>query len=350
MEGWNVGRYPFMRDALAYLRAMETVFAPSTMKEAERRLRRMDKDLTALKESGTIKNIAAYALTEEDILAYLKLLRDRGMHDSGVCHNVDTLSSVMNYIGNPSMERAKAKYRQHFPKRGSKRYNPIPTDERSKIIECANNVSEKDWMLMEAYGLTVTAICTGLRPKELRLANISDLDLKKEILYTEHVKAEDSYGNARYTAVHPDGLTFLTRYVKVRSERLAGEGITNCEALFPAIQDIHREGDGYFAANSLTKLRARVTADSGVKFDLRACRRTFGQENVNLGVPLDAVSRMMGHATTTTTEKYYCRKPNEMAIAEAQKIYKAQPEKRQPIVIRPDRKRRFPENFFRLTG
>ena len=176
-----MGKYPFMRDAMSYLRAMNGVYAPTTMIEAERRLRRMNKDLLALKESGTIKNIAAYALTEEDILAYLKLLRDRGVQDSGVCHNVDTLSSVMNFIGNPSMERAKAKYRQHFPKRGSRHYDPIPTDGRSKIIGCANSISDKDWMLMEAYALTVTAICTGLRPKELRLANISELDLKKEI-------------------------------------------------------------------------------------------------------------------------------------------------------------------------
>jgi integrase/recombinase XerD len=208
MEGWNVGKYPFMRDALAYLRSVEEVFAPSTLKETERRLRRMNKDLMALKEGGTIENIAAYALKEEDILAYLKLLRARGLHDSGICHNVDTLSSVMRFIGNPAMERARAKHRQHFPKRGSKRYDPIPTDGRQKIIKCANNVSENDWYLMVAYGVAVTAICTGLRPKELRLANISDLNLDKGTLHTEHVKGEASYGNARDIAIHPDGVHF----------------------------------------------------------------------------------------------------------------------------------------------
>ena len=130
---------------------------------------------------------------------------------------------------------------------------------------------------------------------------------------------------------------------------MAEKGVES-HALFPAIQDIKKGGDGYFAPNSLTKLRARVTADSGVLFDLRACRRTFGQENVNQGVPIDAVSRMLGHATTMTTEKYYCRKSNEMAIEQAQKVYKDQPKNRQNIVIRPDRKRRISENFFRLTG
>jgi integrase/recombinase XerD len=311
-EGWDISKYPFMRDALAYLRSVVEVFAPSTLKETERRLRRMNKDLVSLKESGTIDNIATYALREKDILAYLKLLRSRGLHDSGICHNVDTLSSVMRFIGNPAMERARAKHRQHFPKRGSKRYDPIPTDGRQKIIGCANKMSDNDWYLMVAYGLAVTAICTGLRPKELRLATICDyLDLNRGTLHTQHVKGEGSYGNARDSAIHPEGIPFLRRYVKARDDWLAKEGLTRVEAMFPAIQNIHKGGDGHFASNSLTKLRARVTADSGVTFDLRACRRTFGQVNVNMGVPWDTVSLLMGHATTTTTEKYYCRKPNE---------------------------------------
>jgi hypothetical protein len=40
-----------------------------------------------------------------------------------------------------------------------------------------------------------------------------------------------------------------------------------------------------------------------------------------MGIPLDAVSHMMGHSSTKTTEKYYCRKTNDSAIIEAQQIY-----------------------------
>ena len=126
-----------------------------------------------------------------------------------------------------------------------------------------------------AYGLTVTAICTGLRPKELRLDNISDLDLKNGTLHADHVKGKDSYGTATDTAIQPDSIPFLKRYVKVRNEKLAKMYLTNVEAMYPAIQDMQKGRDGYFASNSLTKLRARVTEDSGIAFDRRACRRTF---------------------------------------------------------------------------
>jgi integrase len=42
-------------------------------------------------------------------------------------------------------------------------------------------------------------------------------------------------------------------------------------------------------------------------------------------VPLDAVSRMLRHRTTKTTETYYARRTNEAAILEAQKIWDRQP-------------------------
>jgi len=51
------------------------------------------------------------------------------------------------------------------------------------------------------------------------------------------------------------------------------------------------------------------------------CRRAFGQNCLDQGVPLDSTSRMMGHATTKTTETYYARKKNERAVAEAQHVW-----------------------------
>jgi integrase len=177
-----------------------------------------------------------------------------------------------------------------------------------------------DWESMIAYGVVVTGICTGLRPKELRLAKVCDLDLKRGTIHTDHVKGEDSYGSARDSAIQLDGIPFLKRYVKARNEKLVEKKITTVEALFPAISKIRSGGDGYYSANSMTKMRVKVSQDTGVPFQLRACRRTFGQEYIDMGVSMDAVSRMMGHSTTKTTEKYYCRKTNDSAILEAQRI------------------------------
>jgi hypothetical protein len=77
--------------------------------------------------------------------------------------------------------------------------------------------------------------------------------------------------------------------------------------------------------------------------------RTRGQENVNMGIPLDAVSRMMGHSSTKTTEKYYCRKTNDSAILEAQQIY-AKMSKAQEIAGCQEPKRPPSEKFSWTTG
>ena len=87
-----MGKYPFMRVANDYLRSMKGVLAESTWIETERRLR------------------TPYKISDKDILAYLRLLRARGLHYSGICHNVDALSNILHFIGNSSMDKARIKH------------------------------------------------------------------------------------------------------------------------------------------------------------------------------------------------------------------------------------------------
>jgi integrase/recombinase XerD len=344
----SMGRYPFLDAAHQYLEAMKGLLAEPTWIEYERRLRRMDKDFRSLVESNEISKYNPWKMTEKEILAYLRLLKARGLKPSGISHNIDLLNSLLHFIGNGAMDMTRMRFAQSFPKRAFQRYDPISDDDLMKIIHTANEADESDWQLMLGYGITVIGICTGLRPKELRLATISDLNLIRGTIHTEHVKGEDSYGLARDTGIHPDGIPFLKRYVKARASVIANKAPT-CEALFPAIQDIKKGGDGYYSPNSLTKLRAKVTAQVGVKFDNRACRRTFGQMNVNMGVPIDSVSRMMGHSSTKTTEKYYCRKTTESAISDAQKVWGNAPKSQEVARLK---KVNTPliENRFDLTG
>ncbi len=315
-----MGRYPFLDAANQYLKEMKGLLAEATWIEYERRLRRMDKDFRSLVESGDIEHYNPWKMTDKEILAYLRLLKARGLKPSGISHNMDSLNSLLHFIGNGAMDMTRMRFAQSFPKRTFQRYDPIAEHDRMKIILSANRANDNDWQLMLGYGITVIGICTGLRPKELRLANIGDINLVKGTIHTEHVKGEDNYGLARDTGIHPDGIPFLIRYVHTRAA-IVSKNAPTCEALFPAIQDIKKGGDGYYSPNHLTKLRAKVIAQTGVKYDNRACRRTFGQMNVDLGVPIDSVSRMMGHSSTKTTEKYYCRKTTESAISDAQKVW-----------------------------
>ena len=59
----------------------------------------------------------------------------------------------------------------------------------------------------------------------------------------------------------------------------------------------------------------------GERFELRDCRRAYGQYCLNKGVEIDSVSVLMGHETTRTTELYYCRKEEDKVMEAVRKVW-----------------------------
>lgn len=317
-----MGRFPFMAAVNDYMAGMKGVLAASTWKELERRYRRMEKDLDMLNEAGKISSLHPEKINEQDVLAYLSCLRARGLREESVSHNLITFCSVLRYSGNAAVDRTKMKYPQHFPKFTKQRLDPISSEDRLKIIQAADKVPSKDWHRMLSYAIAVAGICSGLRPGELRKAKISEIDLNQGIMHAEEVKGKGRYGEPRNVALHPDGIPFLQRYIQTRAAMIRKNCPRN-EALFPKASK-HSGGDSY-TQQGFSRLRLIVQKETGIIFDGRATRRTYGQTGIDQGVPIDAISRMLGHSSTKTTEKYYCRRSNEAAIAEARKVWGTQP-------------------------
>lgn len=71
-------------------------------------------------------------------------------------------------------------------------------------------------------------------------------------------------------------------------------------------------------------LKSFVEDDIGFKFDLRKCRRTFGQRVINEGQSMHDVSLVMGHSTMATTQKYYCDKDEHEAARDMQRYWDTQ--------------------------
>lgn len=90
-------------------------------------------------------------------------------------------------------------------------------------------------------------------------------------------------------------------------------------ALYPAIRD---KGDGRPSHNNVTVLRNIVEDETGIDFDMRKCRRTFGQVCLDEGLSIESTSVLMGHLTSKTTETSYARKREEAAISEANSLWK----------------------------
>lgn len=135
-----------------------------------------------------------------------------------------------------------------------------------RILARTMEISEFDWELSEAYGIVCLAICTGLRPKELRMMYVRNVHISGDSAESlaVHVKSGGSYGTARWISVHSDGVPPLKRYLEARTFKLK---ISNkiSEAFFPPI----RGKEEFIGYDMLEKLKKVVEEDIGETFELR---------------------------------------------------------------------------------
>lgn len=299
----------------------------------------MEKDLKMLVESGKVSSANPEMMSAEDVYAYVAFQKSKKMKEKAINHNITALSNLLTFVGNPAVQQFRVKYPSAVPKQRNLRLPTLNDRDYQKILQTARAVEEFEWTRLEAYALVITAICTGMRNKEIRLSQIDDIDSVDWVFRVEHVKGEGTYGQSRTVDIRPDAWEILNKFLRVRDKMVEMKCPGN-KALFPAIQD---PGDGFFASNSVQKLKALVEEETGVKFDLRTCRRTYGQMAIDKGLNLDSVSVLMGHSNTKTTEAYYCRKRPDVAIREAKEVFKAK-------ISYPDVKTPKIESRFEVTG
>lgn len=305
------GRGSMFRYGLKYVQAMDRRYAPLTKEAMIRRYKRMDKDVDYLYKIGVINNLSPVSMTKEEVYNYLVYRMNLGVSDSEMDHEIAAMKSVFSYCGNKAMDEALAAYPNLKPKKHSGRLPTMSYDLVNRIMDCAMAVDPSDWKKMRAYAIPIWAIATGMRAKELTLCDIDDINVTGTMWTAKvmHPKGEGSYGKPRVTIVDPQMYPFLLSYFKCRAEYVADHGLTT-RALFPGGNS---EG-GYMQGNTVRNQKKIASEEVGVDFDLRICRRTFGQRLIDAGVSIEVVSKLMGHKNTVTTENCYCSMSNGYAV------------------------------------
>ena len=107
----------------------------------------------------------------------------------------------------------------------------------------------------------------------------------------------------------------LLTYLLVRKRWCASNSCYS-PALFPS----KSKGSPYLTSNSIRRIKCIVEEDLDIKFDLRMCRRTFGQRYLDKGLDIESTSVLMGHASTKTTEGFYSRRKLSQAIDKARSL------------------------------
>lgn len=311
-----MSRYPFIERAEEYMAARHSEYAASSMDVIMRRYRRMEREMIDLKEKGVISTLSPAKMTEDDVKQYILYRKGKKNGNSDITHDISALNNLLIFADNVAVEKCLQKNPGLKPKSKQPRLDPLPFETYLKILKAYDEANTDSMTEVRAFAVVLMSISLGTRNMELRLADMSDLDTNNWVFYIKNVKGQDSYGEPRKVPVPPEVRHVILQYLLLRNKWLKKHDVSS-KALFFGFS----AGHGYLSGNSFRKIKGKIELKIGEKFEFRDCRRGFGQNYLDKGLEIEAVSVLMGHASTKTTEGYYCRKSQAMAMEQAKEVW-----------------------------
>lgn len=295
---------------------MRGIYSEETLRNRSRRYRRMETKLIGLRNEKKISTVSPKSMTADDVRVYL--MKEKGRTSpSDFRHDINAMRRLFAFAGNEeAVSTCLARNPGIAPVVRSQRIPSMDDSIYDRILARSKQIDPMDFSLLRGYTLTLLCLRTGARNKEVRFANVGDIDTKTWIFDIIHVKGEKTYGQARQVPIHPEIRPLVLTYLLARQKWLVDNNLDS-PVLFPSKSN----GGGYLSSNSMTMIKNKVEDDLGIRFDLRTCRRTFGQKYMDSGLDLESTSVLMGHSSTKTTEGYYCRRKLTKAIESAESTW-----------------------------
>lgn len=316
----SLGRYPFPVAGKRYLEALHDHRAEATLGQLRRDLKIIGEDVQALHGQGRLSTTNPYKTTLDDlvtILGYWRTRPKRGKNPEGPLDATTQANlwknfrGLLEFCGNGAVGQLKTRPYVKLPRAIEK---PIQTLS-SKQLEALRVATEsmQNWWGAVARFLVRFCPDSGLRPKEIRLQDLSCIEMESQLVLVCHPKGEGKWAapHSEYAPYGEAGSLALRDFLLEREKFLNGEPH---EALIP-----YRHEDGrldYWQDTMMRKLKWQIEQASGVKFKIKTLRATFGQLAKDNGASIESVSRAMRHRSTKTTEKYYARVRPDIALNE----------------------------------
>jgi integrase len=315
-EATSMGRFPLLTAARRYLRRRVGILAESTIEEQERKYRYLDGVFRKLKAEGKVLSSDPKRISREDVQAFLVWMIDKRLDPGYRSKLIGLLDKVTTFSGNPVVQRMRAE--------GERLPTAVPKDlmslDEAELMEIKHAAERIDgWTGKVAILLTALLPATGLRPSELRLADLDDLDTKGWSLQVRHPKGEDRYAKRREVIILPQAREATLSFLDARSKYLKENGLQEALPLIPSV----RNGQAsYYSSNWFRVVKAKIEKEAGVRFKLKDFRPTFTQMCLDRDPTLlSDVSKQLGHSTTRTTEKHYGRIRDRAAFLRLEKAF-----------------------------
>jgi len=315
-----MSRFPFKEVVNKVIKKYDPARSPNTIEVMIRRYNRMEEDFNRLLAEGKVSTTNPKYMTPDDIEQFfLEMMKKPSKDKKGmisiesVKKDLIDLDKLCKFEENNCVEVFKAKCPVLTKNNKRGRLPVFNKDEISILSEAANLVYPDRPDLLRSYAMLALYFGGGLRTVELRNAEADKITITDEgaTIHLDIVKGIDSYGEPRDAVILPMFIPVLKRYLEWRENYLKDSG-RSCKYVFFGLRSFDMLAD-----NTIRKHRLLASEDCGVKYDGRKCRRSYGQYLKDHRLEIESVSRLMGHCSTKTTEEYYARIPQDMAVQNA---------------------------------
>ena len=274
-----------------------------------------------------------------DVQAFFGKMREMGLAPTTQKKYVQLLNGLMKYCDNYAIEKMKDAGVK-MPRENNKDIRSLSVNDTEGLLLALSEPQR--WEEAVMLGVVALGLTTGCRPKELRLAELRDLDLKKGKFYVRHPKGEGSWASPQSVSlVRADMIPHLETYLEIRKRRLKAKGIDDNKALFPSTGNNNKNGT-YSLAN-FNRMKRNIERKTGFEFRIKDLRPTLAGQTVDMNPALlNAVSSQLRHSDVKTTQKYYAAIKEGRAGEELQEAWNSRN-------VKPPKTPLFANNFS-MTG
>src|SRR3989442_9206702 len=222
-------RHPFIVTMRAYLDGIQSTVGRATLRERESKLLYLFEVMLELRLSTDPRT-----MDKEEIDALVLWMREKNLGLAYQAKLWQYLRGLLAFVGNNILDVMKARGQWRPPKQA---YRPITVKDDGWFAAIVSKLAnETDWRPRMVLAATAIYYHTGLRPKELRLAALRDLDLRRWTLMIRHPKGEGSWAvEGEVVRLFPNVRPFALDYLDNRLDRLSQLRLdpASTEPLFP---------------------------------------------------------------------------------------------------------------------
>ena len=309
-----MGRYPLKTAIGEFVNARKAYYAPTSLTTTESVLSTMEREYADLRATNPELEADPANWGEREVMTILLAMRQNGVARNTQLTRVSAMKQLLRYVGNGVMDKMRAKSPQVFPRQETERKPSLDEGHLSRILKATESI--RGWRGECMRFATWTYAFTGLRLNELVMAEFSDLDTKAWTLRVSHPKGERTYGVQRIVPIPEPLKPVVSRFLNARERELARRRLFDARPLVFA-----HNPQKPVTRQTVQRWKVELEGMSGVPFTMHGLRRTYGQNLLNRGVGIESVSVALGHSSTLTTEKHYCRKNADSARLEILKAY-----------------------------